>query len=647
MASYNHSRYIEEAIKSVIDQTFQDFEFIITDDGSSDNSFDVIKSFEDKRIKSFRLEKNEGAAYAMNYCINQASGEYIAVINSDDIFMPNKLEVQLDFLSKHKNIGAVFSYAKPIDQDGNIIEDNHFYTHIFNTQNISRLEWLKKFFYYGNCLCHPSVLIRKSVYDHIGLYDNRFAILPDLDFWIRLCSHYDIFVLPEQLIQFRIHRDESNASGNRPDVLTRSSLELVQILQHYRNEPILKDAKSIFNSLPKEYNINITEYYIAQDAIKINHPAYKYFGISLLYDLFSNPHKISDLQKDNIRYIDLIKITGLYDVFGFTQKQNNNEQNITSHLKEEISRRDDIIAQYQKQQEEHEALRISNELLTRDILFKDTHIQALSTHIIERTDTIRLLENQLNNQLNDKDMLVQSLQNQIHLNQTILSEQNFLITSYKETVTSLERQRDLLIQKEEQQNHHIAQMNSIHTNMRSEIELMRLAIERFQSSLLFRIHQHVKNFFLIIRNPFRKPITIRSSLDVPVEHDTIPGVLTIAGWAYDIGNPIKEIKVFINDTKIGNVQYGLIRGDVLDAFPDITDPACGFAGKFSIEKQYIDNTAKKIRVEIATAKGSSIQFERNVHIDPLPLGLDSESNHKVTMSVRELMERIRNSISNS
>ena len=98
---YNNAKYIGKAIESVISQTYQNWEMLITDDCSSDGSVEVIMNFinQDSRIKLFRLEKNSGAAVARNKSITEAKGRYIAFLDGDDIWMPNKLEIQLEFMS--------------------------------------------------------------------------------------------------------------------------------------------------------------------------------------------------------------------------------------------------------------------------------------------------------------------------------------------------------------------------------------------------------------------------------------------------------------------------------------------------------------------------------------------------------------------
>ena len=189
--SYSHERCVAESIQSVLDQTYEDFEIIITDDGSTDGTVREIRKFRDTRIKRFCFEKNQGACVAANNCLKEASGEYIAMLSSDDAFLPDKLEKQVTFLDRHPETAAVFGYAEMIDEDGNkFTDETHFYYNIFNQPNRNRHEWLHYFFYKQNCLCHPSVLIRKKCYEDIGSYDERLAQLPDFDFWVRLSLKY-------------------------------------------------------------------------------------------------------------------------------------------------------------------------------------------------------------------------------------------------------------------------------------------------------------------------------------------------------------------------------------------------------------------------------------------------------------------------
>ncbi|MBD2517426.1 glycosyltransferase [Nostoc sp. FACHB-973] len=318
--SYNHEKYVYEAIQSVLEQTYQDWEIIITDDGSTDRTVNVIKQFTDNRIKLFCFDKNRGACIAANNCIKEATGEFIAMLSSDDVFMPNKLAKQVSFLDEQPEVGAVFSYAQIIDDDGNEFnQENHFYKTIFNQVNRNRFEWLNYFFLNGNCLCHPSALIRKKCYEEVGQYDERFAQLPDFDFWIRLCMNYEIYIIPEKLLKFRVRVNEGNASGNRPEVKIRTSLEYKQILNHFLTETVYEHFQEIFPDYGQQLSEKVLlPFIVSRLAIKVNNPVHKSFAIDTLYKVFNCDkkliEKITETYDFEIR--DLIKLTGEYDIFG-------------------------------------------------------------------------------------------------------------------------------------------------------------------------------------------------------------------------------------------------------------------------------------------------------------------------------------------
>ena len=331
MASYNHEKYVAETIESVLSQTYQDFEFIITDDGSADRTVDVIKKFDDPRIKLFCFPQNHGACQAMNNCINEANGEYIAVINSDDAWFPNKLEKQVKFLEGNPDIGAVFSYAQIIDEESNSLADQeHPYQKIFIQQNKNRFEWLKHLFW-GNCLCHPSILIRKVCYEITGLYDERYAQLPDWDFWIRLCMRYDIHIITELLTKFRVHKNEQNASGNRPDAMTRFHLETTQVMRNYLNPLVIENFLKIFSLVTNvpEAGVSVViekiepeliPFFIAKMALQIDRAAPKYFGLDLLYKMCSNPETAQKLKsKYFFDFNSLTCLASQQDIFGIVR----------------------------------------------------------------------------------------------------------------------------------------------------------------------------------------------------------------------------------------------------------------------------------------------------------------------------------------
>lgn len=234
IASYNHERFVRQAVESVLAQTFGDIEVCITDDGSSDATPDVIAGIRDGRVRFKRFERNRGISAALNDAIRRSSGEFVAELNSDDCFLPDKIAVQVGVLESDPGVGAVFGYPAFIDDDGRAVaDDDTFYKGVFRVDNRPRAQWLKRFFYSGNCLCHPTSMIRRRCHGEIGLYDERLAQVHDLDLYLRILGRYAIHVVPEALTMFRILGGEKNASARSPAVMSRTAWEAERVLRHY------------------------------------------------------------------------------------------------------------------------------------------------------------------------------------------------------------------------------------------------------------------------------------------------------------------------------------------------------------------------------------------------------------------------------
>ena len=156
LTSYNHGSFIGAAIQSVLEQTFSDWELLIVDDCSQDNSWETIHYWQtkDSRIIAVRNSCRMGPEHAFRVMDEKASGEYVAVFHSDDLWDPIKLEKQVAFLEAHTEIGAVFTGVKIIDETGRPrskeIQDT--YTSCFLTDNRTRHQWLNYFFYHGNAI---------------------------------------------------------------------------------------------------------------------------------------------------------------------------------------------------------------------------------------------------------------------------------------------------------------------------------------------------------------------------------------------------------------------------------------------------------------------------------------------------------------
>lgn len=234
IASYNHAAFVQESLRSVLEQQHVDLEIVVTDDGSSDDTAERVRSLADPRIRLEAFASNRGACIALNHGISRARGEFIAILNSDDCFEPGKLALQLDFLRANPQVGAVFGWPSLMDERGQVFSDaQHKDFEVFHVANRDRFAWLRHFFDHGNCLCHPTVLIRRTCYEALGLYDARLAQVPDLDMWVRLAMRFGIHVMPQPLTRFRIRDGLQNASAARPDVVVRDARERRHVLRRF------------------------------------------------------------------------------------------------------------------------------------------------------------------------------------------------------------------------------------------------------------------------------------------------------------------------------------------------------------------------------------------------------------------------------
>jgi len=319
IASFNHEKYVRECVQSVLDQTHQDFEIIITDDGSSDRTVEVIRQFNDPRISLDTLKHNMGVCNALNNCLQAAAGEYIAVLNSDDAWEPTKLEKQVSYMDDHPEIGAVFTKVVFVDESGKPIAPGDYrYYHVFDVDNRSRFAWLNHFFYKGNCLCHPSILIRKKSHDEIGLYNRRMFNLHDFDMWVRLCFKYEIHVLDEKLVRFRIRDGGANAGSDSMPNRIRIGFESKQILNHYLT---IKDSQFFLDIFPEarkygDVKDEFIPYFLSRLALDADSRIWHLWGLEVLNNLLGKDVSARALEDNyGFRYRDFHSLTAQRDVF--------------------------------------------------------------------------------------------------------------------------------------------------------------------------------------------------------------------------------------------------------------------------------------------------------------------------------------------
>ena len=224
MTAYNAEKFIREAIESILNQTFLDFEFIILDDYSTDNSYEIINEYakRDTRILVLRNEKNLGIAESRTKCIKLAKGKYIAIADADDISIPTRLEKQLKYLEEYKEYGVVGGFLELFDsKTGKIIGLRKYY------KDDAKLR--KRIFIYSP-VAQPASMVKKEVFDNIGFYNPEYPPAEDLDLWFRLGTKYKFANIQEVLIKYRVHRNSATIKN-----IQRVKILTLQIRQKYMN----------------------------------------------------------------------------------------------------------------------------------------------------------------------------------------------------------------------------------------------------------------------------------------------------------------------------------------------------------------------------------------------------------------------------
>lgn len=193
---YNGARFIADAIQSIIDQTYTDFELIIVDDGSTDKTVSIIETFNDKRIHIIKHKKNLGSLNARITALDASNGEYIAILDADDIAMPNRLKIQSEFLKKNTDYGLVGGIAEIIDENGDKIN---------KTQSISlSAEQTKVYLLFKNCFTHSAVMYRKKMLNKFG-FEKEVILSEDYDVITKIATEMKVMNLPEIVVQYRKH----------------------------------------------------------------------------------------------------------------------------------------------------------------------------------------------------------------------------------------------------------------------------------------------------------------------------------------------------------------------------------------------------------------------------------------------------------
>lgn len=206
MSVYNGLPYLQEAVESILRQTFTDLEFVIIDDDSIDETWNVLSAYgyEDKRVVLLRNDMNLGYTRSLNRGIRHSRGRYIARQDADDISRPRRLALQVDFMETHPDVGLVGTLPRFINEQGAFIEVENYPLVVDNDR-------IKKQLLDSNCFRHGSVMIRRKWIEMVGTYDPDLEPSEDYDLWLRLSEVTELANIPEPLYLYREHSDSESS----------------------------------------------------------------------------------------------------------------------------------------------------------------------------------------------------------------------------------------------------------------------------------------------------------------------------------------------------------------------------------------------------------------------------------------------------
>lgn len=252
MPVYNREKYLKDSISSVLNQDFKDFELLIIDDGSTDSSIDIIKSFKDNRIRLLKNETNKGVVFTRNRGLEEAKGEYILLLDSDDIALPGRLKKQVEFMeSKHDAIvvssGYIAAYPNGTKKEMEVIEDYD----LINPRMI-----------FKNSVVNSSCMLsRKLIIDNNIKYRESFFYGEDYSFFVDAIKYGKIYGQNEILSQFNYGSNNSISStvGERREEITKNIMFYIR-KNHLENNKIYLSDKQIMNICEVTAQPTLTEY---------------------------------------------------------------------------------------------------------------------------------------------------------------------------------------------------------------------------------------------------------------------------------------------------------------------------------------------------------------------------------------------------
>ena len=223
MTCYNAALTIEESLRSIIAQTFTNWEIVLVDNCSTDNSLTFVKNLNDDRIKIIALDKNHGRTPALAIALENAHAEFVAILDADDISSQDRLQQQFDFLTNNPNILVVGSWYRNIDQHGNMI--NEVRTPTTSVDVMRRMAS-------DNQIVNSSAMFRRQSAQSVGGYNQKYLYAQDFALWLALANFGELAILPKFLTDIRRVKSSLSSISSNSLILTADNYELYRQAQN-------------------------------------------------------------------------------------------------------------------------------------------------------------------------------------------------------------------------------------------------------------------------------------------------------------------------------------------------------------------------------------------------------------------------------
>lgn len=251
MPVFNGEKYIREAIDSILNQTFADFELVIVNDGSTDQSASIVESYSDPRIRLYHNDRNRGLSYTRNRCIELAKGELLAKLDCDDIALPTRLADQVAFLREYEDFGLIGGWVQFIDSSGILGEVASF---------LATSEQIPSVMLFHNCFAQSALMFRRSVLPR-EWYRDEYPPAEDYDLWIRIARKTRVANLPKVVTYYRLH--DANVSKVKHNMMLNAERKIL----HWQLEELgfistEEEFETVFSI--KKGNVGLTETYLVK-----------------------------------------------------------------------------------------------------------------------------------------------------------------------------------------------------------------------------------------------------------------------------------------------------------------------------------------------------------------------------------------------